>query len=120
MESCPEPYLAFLPPLSLQLLRPSPFPPVCSISPTSVRDMPPLSSHRRFPSLSPARPPPRTGHAADARKCHSNSLHCARVLSLALNVGVRVCERVRLSLKHAEGMVHVYIDSLCCRYCRSS
>lgn len=58
-----------------------------------------------------------TCHAADARKCHFNFLPlcvCAQVSRS--HVSVHVCECVCLSLKHAKGMVHVYIDPLCCRY----
>lgn len=114
-------YLVFLLSLSLQLLRPSP----CSICPASLRIRAGYLLFILTPATSlhshPLTPPPSTRHAADARKCHFNSLHCARVLSLSLSLStwVYVCGRVRLSLKHAEGMVHVYINSLCCRYCPS-
>lgn len=110
-------YLAFLPPLSLQLLVPSSPLPVCSISPASIPDIPflsptPTTSLHSHPSSVPS-----TSHAANARKCHFNFLHCARVLKSLALTWVYLCERVCLSLKHAKGMVHVYIDSLCCRYC---
>lgn len=68
-------------------------------------------------SLPPPLPPLSTSHATNARKCHFNFLHCARVLKSRSHVGIHVCECVCLSLKHAKEMVHVYIDSLCYRYC---
>lgn len=112
-------YLAFLPPLSLQLLRPSPPPPVCSISPTSIPEtpfIPPIPIAVASPHPLPHPPalvmPQTLGSAilifSTLRACSSLSLSrgCTCVWAC-------VC----LSLKHAKGMVHVYIDSLCCRYC---
>lgn len=111
-ETCVEPLSGF-PASTISLTFDNiPFPSSVSYPPPHPFQISPFSLP---PSLCPSNPI-RPQMLGSAIFIFSTVRVCAQVSSLSRRctcVWACMC----LSLKHAKGMVHVYIDSLCCRYC---